>query len=362
MEVAIMGAGLSGLSCAITLEQHGIIPTIFEKKSQVGDSFVHMQAIPNMIRHPIEDPIKHLSETHQIYIKPNANIRSYYVIGERETAHLTGHIGFTNIRGRHQRSLERQLYSQLHKTKIHFHSELTYQQLLNEYTHVVVATGDAGDAIKLNNFDEALAVHIKGATIKGTFNIQEVYMWLNDYYAPGGYAILIPFSQTEANMMIGFPIKNESIRKIDELWNNFSKAIKKLIQQDIQITDSFEIDNYIMGHASNPRIGNSFFVGNCYGALMPFMGFGEVESIMTGIYAAHDLLGMGDYEELTKPILESYKESLILRQAMNKLTNHGYDRLIKILDTPFAKKMLHIEQLNMIRVVSTLIKPFLLHD
>ncbi len=34
MNVAIMGAGLSGLACAITLEKMGVTPTIFEKRSQ----------------------------------------------------------------------------------------------------------------------------------------------------------------------------------------------------------------------------------------------------------------------------------------------------------------------------------------
>jgi flavin-dependent dehydrogenase len=41
MEVAIKGAGMSGLSCAITLEKHGIKPTIFEKRNRVGDRFVN---------------------------------------------------------------------------------------------------------------------------------------------------------------------------------------------------------------------------------------------------------------------------------------------------------------------------------
>lgn len=32
MKVAIVGAGLSGLSCAFELKKHGIKPIIFEKK------------------------------------------------------------------------------------------------------------------------------------------------------------------------------------------------------------------------------------------------------------------------------------------------------------------------------------------
>ncbi len=37
MKVAIMGAGISGLSCAITLEKNGIEPVIFEKRSKARD-------------------------------------------------------------------------------------------------------------------------------------------------------------------------------------------------------------------------------------------------------------------------------------------------------------------------------------
>ena len=37
MRVAIIGAGLSGLSCALELERHGIKPDIFEKKDYVGE-------------------------------------------------------------------------------------------------------------------------------------------------------------------------------------------------------------------------------------------------------------------------------------------------------------------------------------
>ena len=37
MKVAIIGAGLSGLSCAVELKKHGITPTVFEKTKTLGD-------------------------------------------------------------------------------------------------------------------------------------------------------------------------------------------------------------------------------------------------------------------------------------------------------------------------------------
>ena len=55
MKVAIMGAGISGLSCAIILERNGIEPTIFEKRGRVGDRFINSEAMFDILNRPIKD-------------------------------------------------------------------------------------------------------------------------------------------------------------------------------------------------------------------------------------------------------------------------------------------------------------------
>lgn len=50
MKVAIMGAGLSGLACAIRLEQLGIYPDIFEKRGSIGDRFVNGEVLLTIFR------------------------------------------------------------------------------------------------------------------------------------------------------------------------------------------------------------------------------------------------------------------------------------------------------------------------
>lgn len=113
---------------------------------------------------------------------------------------MEGQLGFSNIRGRQKNSYEAQLGRQV-KSKIHYNSEKTYEELLADYTHVVLATGDSDYAKKTRNFREDLTVSVKGATIEGSFDPYEVEAWLDYEIAPFGYGYLIPYSEKEANLV-----------------------------------------------------------------------------------------------------------------------------------------------------------------
>ena len=56
LKVAIIGAGVSGLSCALELEKYGIKPTIYEKNSFIGEIHPHVTAIFDVIVRHIKDP------------------------------------------------------------------------------------------------------------------------------------------------------------------------------------------------------------------------------------------------------------------------------------------------------------------
>jgi len=155
-----MGAGLSGLACAITLEKNGITPTIFEKRGKVGDRFVNGEVLLSIFSRPVHDCIASLSEDFGIYLKPTSNIQKMELFSKNEKVIIEGQLGFTNIRGREQDSFESQLKRQVH-SRIHFHSEHTYEQLLSKYSHVVMATGDGNYAKETRNFREDLTVSKK---------------------------------------------------------------------------------------------------------------------------------------------------------------------------------------------------------
>ncbi len=60
MKVAIIGAGLAGLSCAHELEKYGVRPVIYEKNSYIGEQISHVSAILEIINRPIKDVVKYL--------------------------------------------------------------------------------------------------------------------------------------------------------------------------------------------------------------------------------------------------------------------------------------------------------------
>ena len=359
MKVAIMGAGLAGLACAITLEQHGIEPTVFEKRDRVGDRFINGEILLSILERPIYDSIAYLGEKHGIFLHPISNISKLILYSEKEEAHINGFLGFSNLRGRHKDSFENQLVKQV-KGEIIYNSTYTYDQLMKEFTHVIMATGDAKYAIELGNYRKDFTVTLKGVTVEGDFLPNTVAAWLNNDYAPRGYGYLIPFSKKEAHLVIAYPEYPENREKDpQELWEKFYQGACMKLEQNLKITDNFEVSNYIIGICKEGRIGNTFFTGNCFGSIMPFLGFGQLWAILTGIYAAQDLCGIGSYEEKIAPFMKSYENSLALRRGMEKLDNRKFDLMVKALSGTLGEKLFNSGHHDPLKVVNYLIRPFL---
>ncbi|MCP3027813.1 NAD(P)-binding protein [Halobacillus sp. A5] len=359
MDIAIMGAGLSGLACAITLEKHGITPHIFEDRSRVGDRFVNGEVMLSMFIYPQIDCIAYFSEKHDIHLKPIAPLQKLELYSKNEKATLTGKLGFSNIRGRAEGSFESQLEQQLENSSILFNSPRSYEDLVRQYTHVVMAAGDGAYAKKTKNFREDLTVSIKGATVEGKFDRYAVMSWMNYDLTPYGVGYLIPFSDSQANLTIALPDipKNLDI-DMTQQWERFHSHVSSQLKQALPITDEFQITKYMMGICNHARIGNTFYTGNCYGALMPFMGFGQYSSILSGIYAAYDICGLGRYEDLMKPLRKSYENSLVLRKTLETLSNDTLDKVVRSLDGYLGDKIVSDLPIDPLKAASFLLRPY----
>lgn len=239
MRVAIMGAGLSGLACGITLEQNGIKPYIFEKRSQVDDRFVNGEIFLNALTKPTGDCLSYLSEEFSIYLQPVGHIKSLTVYSENEKAVIKGNLGFNVVRGRRKDSIAQNMKKQL-KSDIIYNSNYGYEDLLTEYTHVILATGDGSYSEKLENYRTDFTVSLKGAIVNGNFDRYTAVAWLDNRFAPKGYAYFIPLSEKEANIVIAYPDHPENtLVDINQLWDSFYSKAQESLNQTLEATDTF---------------------------------------------------------------------------------------------------------------------------
>lgn len=332
---------------------------MFENRHQVGDRFVNGEAFLPILTRPINDPFAYLSNKYEIFLKPRCRIDQMDWYSNKKQSTIKGNLGFINLRGRHPESLENQLAKKV-QSQILFDSQYTYENLVNNFTHVVLATGDGAYTNRIQEFSTGLTTTLKGVTVEGEFKPSKVSIWLDYDLAPKGYGYLLPYSDCEANLTLAFPDSYPDTSNLNtpELWNAFLKRAQRDLGQQLRITDEFEISHYMIGQCKYPRIANTFFVGNCFGTIMPAFGFGQLASILTGIYAAHDLCGIGRYEELLKPLRQSYDNSLVLRRFMEKMDNSKLTHLVSFLGTEFAQRIINNENINPFKTFSYLLRPF----
>ncbi|WP_160671854.1 NAD(P)/FAD-dependent oxidoreductase [Clostridium sp. C8-1-8] len=335
MEVAIIGAGLSGLSAALTLERYGVQPTIFEKEDYVGYKFFNTEAMFSILNRPSKDCIESIKKEVGIKLEPIDIINKLIIFSKNERGSIEGGIGYSNIRGRIEKSYEKQLEKQL-TSKILFNSTEDYAYICKNFEKVILATGDGEYASRLGNFRSDLTCTIKGAIAKGSFHTDTAYVWFDYDLIPKGYGWLIPYSDKEANLVIAYPDYPNNIKlDLGHMWEEFCNVVQSTLNQSLKINEAFEITRYMMGVSGKPKIDDTYFVGNCFGALLPGLGFGQFASIITGTYAAYDICKVGVYEELVKPFYETYNHSLVLRRYLESLDNEKLDVAIKNLDNKF---------------------------
>jgi len=310
--IHIMGAGLSGLAAATILAKAGREVHVHDIRADSGARFDgDFQGIENwtsdndfieeMRSWGLEPDEFKFTEFHETdAIDPQDNIRkawsptvAFRVI-ERGTAEHTIDQG-----------MKRQAIAA--GAKLHYKSRVK-----PEDCHII-ATGPKGTS--------AVAY---GEIFHTTFP-NHVSFHFNDKLAPGAYAYLIVIDGVGLICTCLWRKQKKSDRFLNETIAWYEKNYPDLDRKPFKRVGGkgdFTINQHY-------KVDDRYYVGEA-GGLQDFMwGFGMRYAITSGVYAAHDIIGKGDYEKsVRKNLLPLIRTSAANRFLMNRVGDRAFKTIV----------------------------------
>ncbi|HWI65632.1 MAG TPA: FAD-dependent oxidoreductase [Symbiobacteriaceae bacterium] len=324
MRIAIVGAGLAGLACAHELERLGFAPEIFEKGGCVGDRFVATETMAQFMHvNPRQDILTYLHEELLLPVRPDYAVSRFVAHSATHEAEISGQLGYVTIRGRDDRSLERQLARHV-SARIHFRSAPDVEDLRREYDQVVVATGDQSWTNRLASWQPDLAWGGQGALVRGHFTPGELHFFFNTRYAGTGYAQLTPVDERTAIAGVGVPNATETT--LDEYWERFRSD--QGYRWDAE-ESPFRLIKYTCGQVRPVVSGNVLLVGVAGGFLESLGLTGQCPSLSSGVMAARQIaLNDRSLDRFARRWRVYYNQVDRIRRNVNAWTDEEMDHMV----------------------------------
>lgn len=352
MKVAIIGAGTSGLSCAIELERNGIYPTIFERNSFIGEYHPHVSAMLNLIVRPAADPVRFLDHKFGIKLKPLNPFKKVIHYSPNNEVTVTGPLGHFLIRGKEENSVKNQLHNFV-KSQVHFDSFVQPEDIHKDFDYIVVADGHWAAPKRYGIWREVMQTWVKGGVFTGDFEDDTLKMWLDNELTHGVYIYSAPYSKNKG--VIAHVVQNIRHEELNGYWHRFLESRQILKKYDL--VESWELPHNA-GLVTTNKVGKVLFVGTAGGGVEPFLGFGQFNAIAQGVMAAKSIVRGIDINHLIKAFKNKSMQLLVLRKLLNAATNKDFDRLLTAMKTPGFRSMVYKTNIDIIKLLSTGLGPF----
>ncbi|MBO8137671.1 MAG: FAD-dependent oxidoreductase [Desulfotomaculum sp.] len=347
MKIAIIGAGIAGMACALELEKLGIKPDIYEKSYKAGSLAPFSAAMMNLGLTQSDSQIKHLIKQYHLKINPLSEIKKIVIHTPTDKLSLSGSFGYLLKIGQDKESVHQQLYKKLN-TGVKFKTDVNYFEIKNKYDWVVLADGSISIPIKLNIYQPTFQGWVRSAYLTGNFKPTVVKFWFDREYAREGFGCLTPFNEKSASLLL--LVNGITRQELHDYWNTFVN--KAGIKQ--ASTGCFETE-FQTGMLSSHVVDNTVIIGHSGGFVEAIWTQGIYFSLISGLEAARCIVKGEDYNQKIKPLIEANQKLYYLRQQLNKLDNAGLDLLIKIIKIPGIKHLAAAGDFSGIKFISNIV-------
>jgi flavin-dependent dehydrogenase len=353
MKIAIIGAGLSGLSCALELERNGIIADVFEKDSSVGWPWPLVGFWPEILLRDYGDILKYLRENFNISIKPITQCNNIIMKSKNNRVEINGNLGYAIMRGKTADSVENQIIKLLENTPVYLNKSVNYKELSSKYDWVVVTGANDSIARELGLWEDKGMIRIIGGVALGSFRPDSSTVYFNTEYAGTGYGRVAPFNKTQAIVDL-FAIGCGEF-ELDRL---FSKFLAYEHLDHLEFLYRITPNPFTAGKVKKYRINNLLLAGRSAGLTERLLGVGGVAAILSGIYAARAMSQGLDYESHMKQLTSWVENISVFRDIVNKYDNDDFDRLLSAVDKPVIKQLIYNTHIDFIENIGKLLKAF----
>lgn len=327
--IRILGAGISGLSAAVTLARNGYMLEVFEKNSHVGGRFKHdFQGLRNFGNTNI-DPVQELEKL-GFYIKPYKKLMRIVRYSRSHSFEVVSNskpIYYLVIRGKNKNSID----SQLADSAIGQGVNINYSTKLDINEVDIVATGPSrADSLAYGGLYHDVDIDDTG------------YVFLDKRYSPDGYFYLLPGEKKgEAEIVNTTFDPTVNMQKLKALYdqaiqeNNFLKdlldgATRKTVRGGIGCCTLL----------NKPCQHDKYYVGEAAGLQDVTAGFGIRYAIISGYLAAQSIMTGEDYNE---QIAKTFKSQLEFERKrcenFKRLTNDDLDKIFQSINEKFGHEL-----------------------